>query len=380
MDANNATDVIVNTVKKSNLNFFIQESPFSLIINLRKTFIKTKTGLVLTSDLSEGEETAAAIVDEVKVEKLEKENSSLGDSLKHLEAEVQETRSIAQELSIQLEKAKKKTLDALFKLDATKKEAEKLKILVDEKVVENESLRLENKELEVQKNVLKNDKDIAAKNIKHRDKEISRLQNKNDNLEELLKNKKSENKTLEDEKNKLARENKKLEKSLTILQKPASKKKDRSVLCVPTQCNIETQTDVQTCCGSSVQKSVQNFVSITTTTTPHEIPSTNQTCTDVVSRHQCSSSKCEHTPQCVVRQPIPPPSPAITFLYNERSNYHKHMMLWSKKEFTGHTRCFSIENENYGCDDCTWLKWWYKWHGETHGFPDIEEWTYKKYL
>ena len=72
MDANNATDVIVNTVKKSNLNFFIQESPFSLIINLRKTFIKTKTGLVLTSDLSEGEETAAAIVDEVKVEKLEK--------------------------------------------------------------------------------------------------------------------------------------------------------------------------------------------------------------------------------------------------------------------------------------------------------------------
>ena len=55
------------------------------------------------------------------------------------------------------------------------------------------------------------------------------------------------------------------------------------------------------------------------------------------------------------------------------------MMLWDKKEFAGHQRCFSVENENYGCDDCTWLKWWYKWHGETHGFPDIPEWIYKKY-
>ena len=34
------------------------------------------------------------------------------------------------------------------------------------------------------------------------------------------------------------------------------------------------------------------------------------------------------------------------------------MMLWTRKEFAGHTKCFSIENENYGCDDCTWLKWW----------------------
>ena len=79
-------------------------------------------------------------------------------------------------------------------------------------------------------------------------------------------------------------------------------------------------------------------------------------------------SKCEHEPQCILREPRPPPSPTITFLYNERSKYHQHMMLWSKKEFDGHSRCFAVENENYGCDDCTWLKWWYKWHGENHGF------------
>ena len=205
---------------------------------------------------------------------------------------------------------------------------------------------------------------IAAKNIKKRDKELKRLQNKNERLEEQVENKKSENEILEDEKKKLVHEIKNLEKSLNVVQKPAIKKKERSVSCIPNQCDTETQTE--------------DFMS--TTTNEHETISATQTCTDVPPRQQCSSSMCEHTPQCVVRQPVPPPFPGITFLYNERSNYHKHMMLWTRKEFAGHTKCFSIENENYGCDDCTWLKWWYKWHGETHGFPDIEEWTYKKYL
>ena len=91
-------------------------------------------------------------------------------------------------------------------------------------------------------------------------------------------------------------------------------------------------------------------------------------------------SKCEHEPQCILREPRPPPSPTITFLYNERSKYHQYMMLWSKKEFDEHSCCFAVENENYGCNNCTWLKWWYKWHGENHGFPDIPEWIYKKYL
>ena len=279
---------------------------------------------------------------------------------------------------MKLEKAENETLDALSNLSDTKKEAEKLEILVEKKVVQNETLRLENKGLQVEINSLKIDKDVAARNIKHRDKELSRLHNKNENLEEQLNNKKSEMKILEGEKNKLIHENKKLEKSFTVLQKMASKKKDKSVLCIPSQCNTKTQTDINMCSDSSVQKYVQDNVSNPTTiTTSHENTSAPQKCTVAP---PCSSSKCEHTPQCVVRQPIPPPFPAITFLYNERSNYHKHMMLWTKKEFAGHTRCFSVENENYGCDDCTWLKWWYKGHGETHGFPDIEEWTYKKYL
>ena len=150
MDANNAAAVIVNTVKKSNLNFYIQESPFSLFINLRKTFIKTKTGgLSPSSNISNLEETNATIVEKVKVEKLENENTSLGDAIKHLEAENQETHNIVNELNKKLENSKKETLDALFQLNATRNEAEKLEKLVDRKVVENESLELQNKELKL---------------------------------------------------------------------------------------------------------------------------------------------------------------------------------------------------------------------------------------
>jgi hypothetical protein len=56
------------------------------------------------------------------------------------------------------------------------------------------------------------------------------------------------------------------------------------------------------------------------------------------------------------------------------------MMEWSGEEFQGCEGCFSVENENYGCPNCVWLKWWYKWHGDTHGYPDIRNKIYQKYL
>ena len=47
METDNAVNVVLSSVKKSNLNFYIQESPFSLCINLRKSFIKNKDGKIL---------------------------------------------------------------------------------------------------------------------------------------------------------------------------------------------------------------------------------------------------------------------------------------------------------------------------------------------
>ena len=89
---------------------------------------------------------------------------------------------------------------------------------------------------------------------------------------------------------------------------------------------------------------------------------------------------CQHEKQCVLRQPYPPPSPLFPFLVHEVSKYHVHMMEMTVDDLAGCIKCFSINNENYGCDRCTWLKWWYKWHGDRHGFPDIHPSLYRKYL
>ena len=51
MDANQACDIVVNTVKASSLNFLLQESPFAITINIKKTFIKNQSGIKSNPDI-----------------------------------------------------------------------------------------------------------------------------------------------------------------------------------------------------------------------------------------------------------------------------------------------------------------------------------------
>ena len=44
--------------------------------------------------------------------------------------------------------------------------------------------------------------------------------------------------------------------------------------------------------------------------------------------------------------------------------------------YPGHEKCMNAYSNNYGCDDCIWLKWF----GEIHGYPDINPADFKKYL
>lgn len=87
---------------------------------------------------------------------------------------------------------------------------------------------------------------------------------------------------------------------------------------------------------------------------------------------------CKHVPVCVIRQPLPPPFPSITHIFNERSKYHEHMMSQAgvPGRYPGHEKCMDAYSKNYGCEDCVWLKW----HGELHGYPDIHPSDFKKYL
>ena len=187
-----------------------------------------------------------------------------------------------------------------------------------------------------------------------------------------------ENKCLLDENKNICNEKKNLETQIFSSKKAVTKTVHKSTSTrTAKKIESQTQTEPESTFSTLQSKDALNIMlvmesspSLDNPTDPGPAPASNNQCI----------SRCEHKPQCILREPRPPPSPTITFLYNERSKYHQHMMLWTKKEFDGHSRCFAIENENYGCDDCTWLKWWYKWHGENHGFPDIPEWTYRKYL
>ena len=85
MDAKNVADMMVSSVKKSNLNFILQESPFSLNISIRKSFIKNKDGYTILPPASilqnSNEIKEVSDAQKMKVENLEQENSSLYDSL-----------------------------------------------------------------------------------------------------------------------------------------------------------------------------------------------------------------------------------------------------------------------------------------------------------
>ena len=86
MDANQACDVLVNHLKLSNLNWNLVESPFSLTINLKKSFIKDREGNPRASGFSKH-------CDDQKVNKLEEENKSLRKALANEKHEKEEAEA-----------------------------------------------------------------------------------------------------------------------------------------------------------------------------------------------------------------------------------------------------------------------------------------------
>ena len=171
MEADNAVNVVLSSVKKSNLNFYIQESPFSLFINIRKTFIKNKEGNILcppTSDTT----TDDTIKQKQEIAKLKKENCILMDKVGQLEAELSDTRNALHESNIKVENVNK---------------------FVENLQKENESLVNKNNELQVTIDTIESERNYANNNMKSKNEETKKLVSKNSNLEEKIKHLKSEN-------------------------------------------------------------------------------------------------------------------------------------------------------------------------------------------
>ena len=51
MDANQTCEILLSHVKKSNLNFSLRESPFSVSLTIKKTFVKDKNGVSHASNI-----------------------------------------------------------------------------------------------------------------------------------------------------------------------------------------------------------------------------------------------------------------------------------------------------------------------------------------
>ena len=105
MNADHTANTIIASIKKSNLNFYIQETPFSIFINLRKSFIKKKGGNIPYSVSHTSDTNTDTIEQKVMVENLKQEKSDLEDSNGKLEAELNERRDAFYQLNVELEKA-----------------------------------------------------------------------------------------------------------------------------------------------------------------------------------------------------------------------------------------------------------------------------------
>ena len=318
MDAIRAAEVVIACVKISNLNFHIQESPFSLQINIRKTFIKNKNG----DDKLPYDVIVEANNNEQKV------------NIEKLKSQLQNTQEALHEVSVELDKSKKEHLEDLHAKNTLLKEFQNIERDLTEKEKECKLTKNETKDIKASNDQLKRDLNHNSAIIKSKEQEIGSLKEKIENLEQKC-----------------------IVDNVQNLSLPASTSESLSL-----SSNTSSSDSIS---SPSLPKSKNSKFSRSSSS-----PSRSLKCANV----------CKHSPQCVTREPFPPPFPSITFLHNENTKYHDHMMQWSKKEFAGCVKCFSIENENYGCADCRWLKFWYKRNGEIHGFPDMDPWIYKKYL
>ena len=172
--AQQSCENVLLALKSSNLNFLIQESPYSVYITVRKRFIKNSPQKIPTSASYETNNA------------LEVENAVLK---KELEAKNTRCKDVEKEIEL-LEVDVKKLNKAVANVTQVKNETEN-----ELKVISNLHKNVSN-ELQKTKNELK----VLSKNIKSNEKEIYNLTNKNENLQETLGRIKVDNATLKKEK------------------------------------------------------------------------------------------------------------------------------------------------------------------------------------
>ena len=381
MLASNMFYRILNQIQSSNLNFQLQLSPFSAQISLKKSLVKDKSGTVLlpppvpecvfnsnikteNKDFTSADDEWKALVDqniklknelfalqkshEVVVNECADAHDTIESLKNHLRATVETVGGKSSETALEIDTLKEK-IEALE--NKIKERDENLQELEVANKIAREGTNRIRKELNESKKKFTQEKAMIFKEhkseVKAWRKELGEANREKIKLKEKLEDKNDE---------KITKTN-----SPILVNEPLISQLPRSEI----SCSI--------CSEEIIDYKPKYFLG--------EI--FNPACNKCEDSFEGDSSGpdpegCHHSPVCVSRQPFPPPSPSITFLENEKSKYHEHMMskYGAPSRYGGHDRCMNGSSNNYGCDSCVWFKWF----GELHGFPDINPWDFKKYL
>ena len=415
---------ILNSIRKCNLNYSCQETPFSIYLTVRKSWSKHHQAHHEASH--QVSEPLQHVLYEAKI----KEIGSLKTELKELRNQLSESKNANKDLQVKVDAAAGEVLhhhEELKKvLNIKDDEVKALKNSIKNGVSENSRIATEVKSLK--------------KSVKAREKEIYDLENFKINIQESVKTAKIKAKEHESEKIKVERQVKHLEKKLENLKKQQSRAESNnniselklsSISYLPsttpklvsiTSSNTSSEKDqpndhdslsnplrpsstvqpnsltvprVSTCSSTpALIRTPPRSSSSLNTATPRPSSSLNTTppssSTSLITtpprqnisltktQERSSSSQayaCKHTPQCVAREPNPPPPHKCSVLEHMGSMYHEHLLSGPHglpARYGPHEDCMAIENRNYGCSDCVWYKRW----GELHGLPDLYPWKY----
>ena len=403
MAASKAFDNILQLIQASNLNFKLQLSPFSANISLKKSPVTNKSGLALSPPSSPPCPSSSDAI----ITALTSKNLQLESALESLKADyenaVQDCVAAHQQI---------KVLEAQPQVKAEPEDLVDKDCLVKPLNVKIEQLSTENETLQIKiENQNENLQDLEQ-SCKKSD-EISKILNKQisdlkadfkKEKKDIMKEHKAEVKAWRLDLGEETRQNVKLKERLNnAIEKPISEIKPNPTVKPP----IHTSTAETSCsiCASPIANyvpkyfhgerfspacencddkswisddpsSVEEEEDLSRNENPPFTPKGFNHRPTLKSFNTSSSSNCSHTSQCIIRQPFPPPIPALLPIVNEYSLYHQKIMVGELDWGSTCWYCMRIEYEKYGCDSCVWIKCF----GELHGYPDVHPSDYKKHL
>ena len=387
MTTNNMNDScsqILNSIRKSALNYSCQETPYSIYVTIRKSWSKQNHQVfqVPLGQVQQAEQ-------DLKAAKI----NSLNHELTVVKAD--------------LEKANKTSDQLNAKIEAAVIEADRQNIETERRNTENQVIKAAMKTSTSENERLKDELKSLKKVLKSKDKEISNLETLKNNNQEALKYAKRDVEEQKAENERLLKQTKLLEKKIGELQKNrysleknnnslhgfVSELKSQPNMSVSsTNLGVSTpkpSIDVSNVANASPPSSVVSIaesllasassIASSTVLTIFETPQSLSTSSpSPTSPHK----PCEHRPQCVIRQPKSPPADKCSILVHNGSMYHEHFLTSVPARYGPHDNCMAVSYENYGCSDCIWFKKW----GELHGYPDlwplkyIESGTYRDHF